>query len=288
MHFQQTLNAYGSLSVFNWLRLPAKAARVVTVHEFDPYQLDFPNSNLAYNEADRVIVHVQDLKDRLVEFGVHASRIDIVEHGVEIGPLSEGPRSGIIFYGGHRLHSGKGLDTLFKAMQIIKGRLGPATPQLTIHGHYGDTTPEFALRLAEDHAVSENVRWLNQIPLKQVAEEYGRALLCVLPYTGSFAGFAAVNAMANGVPVIGTRRAGLPEHLGSAAVWVEEHDAEGLAANIQRLVGDAAERQRLARAGRERAERLLSWDAIAEKTLQSYRAALEHKLEKASSNLAGS
>jgi alpha-1,3-rhamnosyl/mannosyltransferase len=121
------------------------------------------------------------------------------------------------------------------------------------------------------------VRWLNQIALKQIAEEYGKAMLCVLPYTGGFAGIAAVNAMSNGVPVIATRRAGLPEHLGSAAVWVEENDAQGLAATIQRLLSDAAERQLVSRAARERAERFLSWDSIAEKTLSSYRAALEHK-----------
>ncbi|MEJ2649954.1 MAG: hypothetical protein P8016_16285, partial [Sedimentisphaerales bacterium] len=56
LHFQQTLHALGSVPVFNWLRLPSTAARIITVNELDPYQVDFPKSNLTYNLADRILV----------------------------------------------------------------------------------------------------------------------------------------------------------------------------------------------------------------------------------------
>ena len=145
LHFQQILNATGSATVFHWLRMPSRAARVVTVHELDPHQRDFPKSNLQYNRADRILVHCQELKDSLCELGVDGQRIDVVPHGVEIRPLVDGPREGIIFCGGHFLERGKGFDALLKAMRVVKERLGARTPKLTIHGHWGETTPELAL-----------------------------------------------------------------------------------------------------------------------------------------------
>lgn len=275
LHFQQTLNAYGSMALFNWLSMPSNAARVVTVHELDIHQRDYPQTNLKYNLADRIIVHTDALRQELISLGVESERIDIVEHGADIGPISSETREGIIFYGGHHLYSGKGLEVLFQAMALLKERLGPNTPLLKIHGHYWPT--DYRLQLASEAGITENVRWLNQISLEATISEYQRSLLCVLPYTGSFAGFPAVNAMANGLPVIGTRCAGLPEHLGDAGTWVEMNDSEGLANAISDLLSNEVLRHNIAAKGRERAEALFSWDAIARKTLGSYEKAIRSK-----------
>jgi alpha-1,3-rhamnosyl/mannosyltransferase len=84
-------------------------------------------------------------------------------------------------------------------------------------------------------------------------------------------------SMANRVPVIATRRAGLPEHLGDAAVWVGDNQPAELAERIIALLADEPARAKLAAAGRARAEQFFSWDKIAEKTLASYRAALARR-----------
>ena len=277
LHFQQILNAFGSLAVMHWLAMPSRAARLVTVHELDPYQQQHPELNAGYARADGLIVHTEEMRDRLLSFGLHRDRIDLVQHGVEIPAASDQPRSGIIFYGGHKLDTGKGLVTLFAALSLLKDKLGSDAPVLTVHGHYGTAMPELATRLARETGVAANVRWLNEISFEAAVQEYQRALLCVLPYTGGFAGYPATLAMANGVPVIGTRRAGLPEHLGDAGVWVDPDDPSGLAVVIARLLHDDGERRRIAEAGRARAERDLSWDSIAEKTLLSYEKAVLFK-----------
>jgi glycosyltransferase involved in cell wall biosynthesis len=279
MHFQQTLNATGFATLFNWLQLPSDAARVVTVHELDPQQLDQPERNEAYNLADRVIVHTEEMKADLVKLGVHAELIDVIPQGVEIGPLPDGPRSGILYYGGHRLTGTKGFDTLLDAMVKVRARLGDATPTLTIYGYYGLTAPDFAVSMVAERGLTDVVRWRNWLQLPDAVQEFARAQMLVVPFTGSFAGLPAGLALANGVPVIGTRTAGLPEHLGPLGVWIEQNDADGLAAQIVRLLNDPAERARLAKAGRERAERVLSMDVVAEQTLASYRKALEHQRE---------
>ena len=277
LHFHQTLNAFGSVAAFNWLSLPSKAARVITIHELDPYQRDFPKSNLNYNKADRLIVHANEMKESLVAYGVDADLIDIVEHGVEIRPLPDGLREGIIYYAGHKINSGKGIETLLKALAVVKSRIGAETPKLAIHGHYGVATPEYGQRLVEENGLRENVRWLNQISFDEAVAEYQKAMICTLPYTGSFAGLPAVNALANGVPVIATRRAGLPEHLGDVGVWIEDDDVQGLTDSILLLLRDESLRRRIATAGRERAARLFSWDVIAQRTLNSYHSACSRK-----------
>jgi glycosyltransferase involved in cell wall biosynthesis len=275
LHFQQILNATGSATVFHWLGMPSRAARVVTVHELDPYQLDFPQTNLRYNRADRIIVHFQELKDSLGQLGVDAERIDVVPHGVQLLPLGDGPREGIIFYGGHHLESGKGFYTLLDAIRLVKERLGPRAPRLAIHGHWGATSPDQALRASRAGGLGDGVRWLNEIGLDAAVSEYQRALLCVLPYTGSFAGYPAGLATAHGAAVIGTRRAGLPDHVGDAARFVAENDAGELAAAIVELLGNEAARCDLVARGRARAEAVLGWDQIAAHTLDSYRRAIE-------------
>jgi glycosyltransferase involved in cell wall biosynthesis len=273
MHFQQTLNAYGAQAVFNWLRLPSRAARVVTVHECDPFQLDHPESNRWYAAADRIIVHAQEMKETLMGLGVDEHRIDIVRQGVTLRPPSEQPRAGIIFYGGHKVHTGKGFDTLLDAMR----RLGPAAPTVHVHGHWSDQAPPEGVEMVERYGMGERVVWLNQLSLAAAHAAYDGASLCALPYTGSFAGFPATLAMAHGVPVIATRRAGLPDHLGDAAYWMAENDAAGLAAAIADLLANAPRRDALAAAGRARVAEELTWDAIAGKTLESYGAAIRHK-----------
>ena len=52
---------------------------------------------------------------------------------------------------------------------------------------------------------------------------YERSQVCVLPYTGSFAGQPASFAAAAGLPVVCTRKAGLTDHLNDTAIYIDEN-----------------------------------------------------------------
>jgi glycosyltransferase involved in cell wall biosynthesis len=270
VHFQQILNAYGSKTVFAWLRQPSTAVRVVTVHELDSDQQRAKAANLAYNRADAVLVHCQQLKDELVDLKVQPERIHVVLHGTRLPARSTATRSGMVFYGGHKLMSNKGLDTLLEAMAMLKQRMGPRTPVLSIHGYYGLHTPAEATELAQKNGVADKVVWVNQVCEEEVTRLYQRSLLAVLPYVGSFAGGAAAHAAACELPVIGTRHAGLPDHLADAGIWVEENHPVELAERIEFLVSHERARREAAERCYARAHEYLGWDRIAEQTLQIY------------------
>ena len=271
VHFQQILNAYGANAVFHWLGQPSNAIRIVTVHELDPDQLAAPEKNRIYNRANCIIVHCEEMKARLVELNVEESKIRVVLHGTNIPTSSPvGTREGILFYGGHFLTHNKGLDTLFKAMAIIQHRMGANSPELKIHGYYGADLRQQATRLAAQNGIAYKIDWLDYLSDEEAMRIYQESKICVLPYTGSFAGRAASLAAACQLPVISTKRAGLLDHLEDCGIWVEENNPEQLAERIIQLLDNDGLRREVGAKLFQRAQKCLSWDVIASRTLEIY------------------
>jgi glycosyltransferase involved in cell wall biosynthesis len=271
VHFHQILNAFGSKAVFRWLNRPSNAARIVTVHELDADQLESPDMNAAYDQADAIIVHCEEMRQNLIRLKVRPEKIHIVLHGTIIPPPSRDRQDAdVVFYGGHNPMHGKGIQDLFRAMSMVRQRMGANAPTLRIHGHYGPTAPAEAHRLAGECGIAGHIVWLNQLAPEDTIELYQRSRICVLPYTGSFAGLPASLAAACRLPVVGTRRAGLPDHLGENGVWIEENNPEQIAESVIGLLSDDRTRRELGARLLARAQRYLSWDVIADRTLEIY------------------
>ncbi len=83
-----------------------------------------------------------------------------------------------------------------------------------------------------------------------------------------------LEAMAQGVPVVGSRVGGIPEQLGDAGVLVEPGDPIALAEAIVDLALDPARRARLAHAARQRVSSLFSTGQQADGTERALRAAI--------------
>jgi glycosyltransferase involved in cell wall biosynthesis len=91
---------------------------------------------------------------------------------------------------------------------------------------------------------------------KRVREQFGRVI---------------IEAMASGVPVIGSTCGAIPEVIGDAGLIVPERDADELAAAIRRLLASETLRHDFARAGRERVERHYSWERVAGQMYELFR-----------------
>jgi glycosyltransferase involved in cell wall biosynthesis len=284
IHFHQTLNAYGADVAFHFLRRNMAAARVMTLHELNPEQTDFPARNQTYNLADAIIVHDSLIKEELISMGVAADLVNVVCCGTDLAEGENLARDGIVFYGGHHLTENKGLGVLLQAYRCLKDRM-PALPRLRIHGHYGVAPPPKAVELARQAGVADDVEWLNNLPegnssTDEMARLYRRSQVCVLPYKGSFGGQAAGVAAANRLPIIATRMAGVPDHIGDLGIWISGHDPRELADRIEQVLSDVAMRQDYAARLRAHAERHLGWDTVARQTLQIYQSAAERAAER--------
>ena len=92
------------------------------------------------------------------------------------------------------------------------------------------------------------------------------ARLFVFPSLYEGFGLPVLEAMACGTPVICSNASSLPEVAGDAALLVDPLDVEGLAAAMERVLGDDALRAELIERGFERA-RKFSWERCARETL---------------------
>jgi glycosyltransferase involved in cell wall biosynthesis len=79
-------------------------------------------------------------------------------------------------------------------------------------------------------------------------------------------GHILIEAMASGVPVIGSNSGAIPEVIGDAGIVVPEGDATELRNAILRLVNDVSLVRRFREAGRQRVRDFYTHERIAERT----------------------
>lgn len=103
------------------------------------------------------------------------------------------------------------------------------------------------------------IQFLGYVAEDELSGLYAGAEAFVLPSRHEGYGLTVLEAMASGTPVVASAAGALPETVGEAGVLVEDDDFAGA---VERLLGDRAERERLRRAGLERAA-TMTWDAAA-------------------------
>jgi len=270
IHFDQVLRSFGILS-FSTLLFLAKAFNkkvVITVHELDPLQNKYKGLTKYYNKADRIIVFSHDFKDDLVNLGVNKSKIEVIPYGVSIEALKGYERDQFIFFGGHNLLRGKGFYNLVNAIEILvsKGK----NPRLMIYVGEGCLGLEEGKQNVSGRGLDKYIEWREFLYGSKLAEEYQKSIACIIPYTGGSGRYPATTAMANATPVIATRKASLPEYLEKLGVYIREDSPEELAEALSNLMNDQPLVKSLGLKLRERAERLYSFEVVAQKTLQVY------------------
>jgi glycosyltransferase involved in cell wall biosynthesis len=102
---------------------------------------------------------------------------------------------------------------------------------------------------------------------------YQAASVMLFPSLEEGFGLPVLEAMANGLAVVASRTASLPEVGGDAALYVDPHDPRDIAEKVRRAVEDAELREKMIQQGLARAQEF-SWQRVAEATLQVYNEAL--------------
>jgi glycosyltransferase involved in cell wall biosynthesis len=221
--------------------------------------------------VDRVVVQSQDEVSGLVRIGVPRAQLTLVPAGVDSDRFTpEGPaverdpeRPRILSVG--RLVERKGFGDVIQAMRYVPGAEcvvvgGPPAEQLAT-----DPQARKLRAMAEQFKVADRVRLVGGVPARDMPRWYRSAdLLVAAPWQEQFQ-LAPLEAMACGVPVIGTSVGGLTETVvdGLTGDLVPARDPRALGGALRRLVNDKVRRFAYATAALDRARQAYSWKRVA-------------------------
>ena len=206
-------------------------------------------------------------------------RMHIVHCGVDpalYSPLEHRAGNRRLLYVG-RLATTKGLPILFEA--LVNLRSSQEGLSLTIVGDGPDrrALEEMAIRLG----VEKMIRFVGYQSQEEVRERLRQTDVFVLPSFAEGVPVVLMEAMAAGVPVVGTRVAGTNELVeeGVSGFLVPPGDAVSLTARIAQLLDDVELRSRLGAAARTKVEKEFDVHREAAWLWRVMTAALEGKLE---------
>lgn len=188
--------------------------------------------------------------------------IDLVYAGVpdELFRLPRAPEGYLLYFGRLDVIQ-KGLDTLLQAVAILTSKRPEVEMRIAGRGKDMDRVASMARELG----IERNVRLLGAVDEAERQRLFAGAAVQLMPSRFEGFGMVAAEAMAAGVPLVAAASGSLPEVVDPprGGVLVPAGDAPALAAGVERLLDDAAARERLSSSARVSAERF-RWGAVAD------------------------
>ncbi|MDR6613401.1 glycogen synthase [Leifsonia sp. 1010] len=284
---------------------------VVTAHSLEPlrpwkaeqlgggYRVSSWIEKTAFEAADTVIAVSDGMRrDILASYPeLDPTKVVTIYNGIDLErwqPLRDDDRAralgidperpAVIFVG--RITRQKGLPYLLRAARML-----PPEVQVILCAGAPDT-PEILAEVSglveELQGERDGVVWIDRLlPNDELRIALTASTVFVCPSIYEPLGIVNLEAMACGLPVVGTATGGIPEVIvdgvtgrlvpiqqlqdGTGTPTDPEAFVRDLAAALTEVAGDPARAAEMGRAGRERAETSFSWTAIAEQTRDVYR-----------------
>lgn len=144
----------------------------------------------------------------------------------------------------------KGHDQLIEALPAILKRVPDA--RLMFVGT-GDDVDRLKRKAAE-HGLADRVVFTGYLPQDALDRAYANATVFAMPSLGEGFGLAYLEAMAAGLPCVGTVHDAASEIIvdGVTGYLVEQHDLDGIADRIATLLQNSEQRHAMGQSGRER------------------------------------
>jgi len=221
---------------------------------------------LHYNRSHGVIVRSERHFQRLATLGIVESKLHLVHGGVDVPaqPAERGPHKGVRCLAVGRMVAKKApiltLDAFRRAAEVHPdlrldyvgaGELLPAVKQFVSALHLSDRV---TLHVGVSDEMVQRLMAEADIFLQHSITD---------PDTGDEEGLPAAitEAMAQSLPVVATRHAGIPEAVleGSTGYLVDEGNSVAMGERIIELAGDEALRRSMGIAGWQRAKVCFAW-----------------------------
>ena len=203
----------------------------------------------------------------LTRYALPESAVHVAEPGVDPAAPATGNPAQLVNVAA--VSAIKGQDTLLSALARLRDRpdwhcrlVGPL-----------DREPAFTVQLRERAAesdIADRVSFIGPLLGNDLAAAYRASGLAVVASRTETFGLSITEALAHGLPVIGTDTGGVPEALGTTtlgapAVLVRPDDDAALAAALRTWLDDDEFRGRLQAAARERRTTLPRWQRTVER-----------------------
>lgn len=283
---------------------------VITAHSLEPlrpwkaeqlgggYQVSSSIEKSAYESADAVIAVSGGMRADILRSypSMNPDKVHVIHNGIDVdawAPTSnpellqrwgiDSSRSSVVFVG--RITRQKGLPYLLAAAQSL-----PAEVQLILCAGAPDTPEiqkEVEASVAQLQQSRSGVVWIpDHLPRHELAAILTSATVFVCPSIYEPLGIVNLEAMACGIPVVGTATGGIPEVIVDGETgWLvpidQVQDGTGtpinpaqyvsdLSAALVNAVSDPIKAREMGIAARERARLHFDWAAIAEQTRAIY------------------
>ncbi len=241
-------------------------------------------SQARYRAVERFVANSKDVAQSLIDSGIAAERISIVNEGVEILPLRTtqqrtrarkpwGVRESEFLFGCVSVFvPEKGQRHLIEALPLVRALHPEVRLLLAGDGGCRAELEALATRLGQTEAV------LFPGFVTEVGQVYAALDAFVFPSEIEGLGTALQAAMAAGLPCISTKRGALGEVVDEErTALVAEPNGKEFAAMMLRLLKDEGLRKNLSGAGRREVEQRFSAGRMVENTIHVYEDVLEKR-----------
>lgn len=251
---------------------------------YDPYNVNMqrahrllaPLTRWIWRRADRLVPVCESL-GRLTANTAPGLAYTVIPNGVDLrlfhppeNARPESPNS-IRCLTVARLVERKGLGELIRAFRLLpRGRFSLEV--------VGDGPDEGVLRnLVSRLGLAAEVSFLGSLERNAVAERYRQADLFTLPSSAEAFGNVFAEALASGLPIIGSTVGGIPELVehGTNGLLVPPGNPDALAQSIRYLADDPALRSKMSARNRAKAEATLQWAQVTRRYVAIYRGLMQ-------------
>ncbi|CAN5157036.1 glycosyltransferase family 1 protein [soil metagenome] len=243
--------------------------------------------------VDRLIAQCPSERQELVEdYGADPAKVVVVPSGVNVArfkpsdrlkirqQLGLDPDAFVVAYVGRMLPR-KDVRNVVRASAILMGQTEAPVQLLLVGGETLEpdpvTTPEIGelQRLAHELGIADRVTFTGRRQPDELRHYYCAGDVAVTTPWYEPYGLTPLEAMACGVPIIGSAVGGITFTVqdGETGFLVPSRDPEALAGKLRYLLVNPDERTRMGHLARLRVEREFTWPVVAERT-----AALYHEL----------
>jgi glycosyltransferase involved in cell wall biosynthesis len=223
-----------------------------------------------------VVVSENSIKDIHADMGVSLDRMRLVPVGVDpelFTPRPEVPRQpGRLITTASADVALKGLSYLLEAMAKLRAERNDI--RLTIIGKPREGN---SAELIDRLGLRPHIDFVSGVPDERIVELYAEAELAVVPSLYEGFSLPAIEAMSTGICLVATDGGALPEVTGidgDTVLQCRAGDVDSLVTALRRGLDDAALRERVGAAGRQRVVERWSWRHCAQLTVDQYREVL--------------